>query len=213
MSQSQTQNYQPPTPVADAPPDATDKVYAHIIFEMAQGEGGKERLERLVDHCEQLQAFHSPELREFLRSRIIPVRDKERVLRKVFEGRIDPLLLRLFLLLNTKERLYRAGRVLTALIELFHERFGKVEVDVYTVEPLDQEQLQRVREALANSIRREIVLHPYQDKEMIGGIRLQLGDRLIDASIATQLRLIRERMMEEGSNAVMTRADRIIEEK
>jgi hypothetical protein len=47
---------------------------------------------------------------------------------------------------------------------------------------------------------------------MIGGLRLQIGDQLIDASIATRLRRLRDRLATSGSSEVRSRTDRIIDE-
>jgi hypothetical protein len=46
---------------------------------------------------------------------------------------------------------------------------------------------------------------------MIGGVKFRIGDRLIDGSVATQLRKVRERLAEHGAANLRAKADRAIE--
>ncbi|MBY0262069.1 MAG: F0F1 ATP synthase subunit delta, partial [Phycisphaerales bacterium] len=57
---------------------------------------------------------------------------------------------------------------------------------------------------------REPVLHPYTEPAMLGGIKLQVGDQLIDASVETQLRNIRSRLNQGGTSKVRAAATRLI---
>ncbi len=67
----------------------------------------------------------------------------------------------------------------------------------------------RIREALD----REPVLYGYTEPEMLGGIKLRIGDQLIDASVATRLRRLREHVLSGGSNALRAQLDRLISGK
>jgi F-type H+-transporting ATPase subunit delta len=202
-------------PLIETPPDAVDKVYALSLFELAETQGGRAGLEALASECEELANVirENRTLAEFFNSRIIPMRDKDRTIRAIFSGRVSDLLLRFLLVLNRKERVNRTLSILTACDQLMQERFGKVEVDLFTRFPLPAEQVESIRRRLQETLQREPIVHTYLDEEMIGGIKMQVGDKLIDASVATQLRRMRERLVEEGGATVRAKADRIIEEK
>lgn len=205
-------------PLIETPPDAVDKVYAQSLFELAEkqgGSGGSGALETLAGEAEDLANVirENRGLAEFLNSRIIPMKDKDRTLRAIFGGRVSDLMLRFLLVLNRKERLNRTLSILTACDQMMQERFGKVEVDLYTRFPLPPEQVERIRAKLQEALKREPIVHAYVDEGMIGGIRMQVGDKMIDASVASQLRRMRERLIEDGAAKVRSKADRIIEEK
>ena len=51
------------------------------------------------------------------------------------------------------------------------------------------------------------------DAAMLGGLKLQIGDQLIDASLATRLRRMRERLTGPGAAAVRGKITQIIEGK
>ncbi len=202
-------------PLIETPPDAVDKVYALSLFELAEKQGGVGALEELAGEAEELANIirEHRDLAEFLNSRIIPMRDKDRTLRTIFGGRVSDLMLRFLLVLNRKERLNRTLSILTACDQMMQERFGKVEVDLFTRFPLPADQVERIRAKLQEALKREPIVHAYIDDQMIGGIRMQVGDKLIDASISSQLRRMRERLVEDGAAKIRGRADRIIEEK
>ena len=87
----------------------------------------------------------------------------------------------------------------------------RVEVDVFTASPLDSAGLASVRERLAGSLKRDVVVHPYVDGSMIGGVKFRIGDQLVDASVATRLRKLRDRLSTEGASALRERLDRMFE--
>lgn len=47
---------------------------------------------------------------------------------------------------------------------------------------------------------------------MLGGVKLRIGDRLIDDSLATKLGRMRDRLGTEGQASLRVRADRAIED-
>ena len=51
---------------------------------------------------------------------------------------------------------------------------------------------------LKKSIGKDPVMHFYADPSMIGGLKLRIGDRLIDGSVAAQLRRMRSTLLDRG---------------
>lgn len=195
--------------------DALAEIYAKSLFELAMQDGGRERVESVAGELEEVLEVVRSDAKfvEFLRSAILPVRKREKSLIAIFKGRVSELLLRFLLVLNRKERLGHVGAIQTAFDAMVQEKFGRVEVDVFTSAPLDQAQLQHVADRLRKAMGREPVLHSYTDPTMIGGLKLQIGDQLIDASVATRLRRMRDRLTSEGGAQVRAKVDRIIDDR
>jgi len=197
------------------PPDAVDRVYAQSLFELIEEQGGREALESTsgeLDELAELTRQHR-ELGGLFDSRIIPVAKKDAAIRSIFgHGHISDMLLRFLLVLNRKERLNRFDPIATAFQEMVQEKFGRIEVDVWTRYLLSGEQLASIKSRLHEVLNREPIMHAYTDDQMIGGVRMQVGDQLIDASVATQLRRMRKRLIEDGSTAIRNRFDQAIEE-
>lgn len=198
----------------DTPPDAIDRAYAKGLFELADEKGGRALLEELAGEFDELVDLlrGNPKLEEFIASLIVPSKTKEVSLRKIFEGRIHQYVLNLMLLLNIKERDGRFVRVAAAFDELVQEKFGKVEVDVYTRLPIPEDQLSMIKSRLQAALQREPVMYAYTDDQMIGGVRIRVGDKLVDASFNNRLRLMQERLTEEGLASMRERASDAIDD-
>lgn len=200
-------------PLSECKPDALAFAYARALFDLVEAEGGRARVEETLGELEEIVELARSEsgFGEFLASRILPEGARAGSLRRVFEGRVSPATLRFLLVLNRKGRLAHLPAIVAAFDALAQERFGRVEVDLYTAAPIDAEQLREIRQRLARALGKDVVVHPYTDGSMIGGVRLRIGDRLIDGSIATRLRRLRERLTTEGLARLRVRMDRIIE--
>lgn len=196
----------------DTPPDAIDHTYAASLFGLAEDRGGRDLLESLAGEAQEIVDLlrDQPQLEEFIASRIIRSEAKQESLIRIFRGNIDELILDLLLVMNRKERGNRFVRALAAFDHMVEERFGRVEVDVYTRYPVPADQLDGIKRALQERLGREPIVYTYVDEAMIGGIRVRVGDRLLDASYATQLRKMREMLKDEGAAILRERADRAI---
>ena len=69
----------------------------------------------------------------------------------------------------------------------------RVRATVTSAKPMNDDELRRVREVLAEATRRTIVLEARADPGIVGGLIAQVGAREWDGSIRTQL----ERMKRE----------------
>lgn len=194
-------------PLFESPPEAVDKVYAKSLFELAEAEGGRDQLESLSAELEEFVELtrSEPKLSEFFSSRILGTEHRARSLQVMFEGRVSGLFYRFLQVLNRKERLSRLLSIVAAYEEMVQERFGRIEVNVYTREPLSGDHIESIRARLEVATGREPVIYPYTVPSMIGGVKMQIGDRLFDDSIQTSLRNMNELIKEDGAAVIRTR--------
>jgi F-type H+-transporting ATPase subunit delta len=194
--------------------DALAHVYAKSLYELAETAGGQVKIAEIGGELEQIceLARGDRALREFLASPIIDRAERAESLGRMFRDRITDLTLRFLLVLNHKGRLSHLESITAAYDSMVQEAQGRVEVDVFTAAPLGNKQLRLIGERVKAAISREPVLHAYTDETMIGGLRLRIGDQLIDGSVATRLRRMRETLMTDGAAAIRQRFSEIIEE-
>ena len=185
--------------------DAVARVYATSLLELAEAAGGDEKI---AETGEQLAAVveivHSdPQFAEFLRSPIVKRSSRGDSIRRMLDGQVSDLLLRFLLVLNDKGRLGRLADVSAAFEEILNERFGKVEVDVFTVDGrLDDAQVSLMAGKIRSKLGKEPVFHQYKDPSLIGGLVLRVGDQLIDGSVRGRLRGLRESLLGRGTAAI-----------
>lgn len=200
-------------PLTHSEPDALSRVYASALFELAMGQGGQAGIEHTLGELEELidLARTQPAFGEFLSSRIVPSDSRGASLKRILTGRVSDLTRNFMLTLNAKGRLASLPGIVAAFDEKVQVAFGRVEVDVYTASPISPEDLSAIRERLRATLGKDPIVHPYTDRAMIGGLKLQIGDQLIDASIATRLRKMRDRFDDHGLAKLRARADRMMD--
>lgn len=201
-------------PLTEAPPDALARVYADSLFQLAEKAGGQNEIESVLGELEDILEVARSDTRfsEFLSSQILPVEARGEALKRILSGRASRLAMNFLLVLNAKGRLGHLAPIVAALDQRVQEAFGRVEVDLYTASPIGGDELSAIRDRLRDKLRREPIVHPYVDADMIGGLKLQIGDQLIDASVAARLAKLRDRLAREGSAQIRARADRLYDE-
>ncbi|MEQ8769799.1 MAG: ATP synthase F1 subunit delta [Phycisphaerales bacterium] len=191
-------------PLVESKPDALARVYAASLFELAEADGGRPRAEEILGELEDILelARANPGFSEFLASRVLTSSKRGASLRSMLEGKCQDLTLRFLLLLNQKGRLGHLPAITAALDHTVQERFGRIEVDVFTATPIGSDEVTLVKNRLQAALGKEPIIHPYTDESMIGGIKVRVGDQLIDGSISTRLRQMKDRLTRNGGATV-----------
>lgn len=184
--------------------DALAMIYAKSLYELASDAGGQAKIMEVGEELESIcELAREHELfREFLRSPIVATQGRASSLRGIFSDRITDLTLRFLLVLNSKGRLSHLEPITQAYDQMIQESFGRVEVDLFTAVELTSEQLDTLQSNIKEAIGKEPVLHPYTDPDMLGGLKLLVGDQLIDGSVATRLARMRDELRRSGANAM-----------
>lgn len=195
--------------------DALAMTYARSLFQLAEEAGGRAKVEEIGDELEQLVELMRGNrgFRDLLASPIIDRARRRESLRAMFNGRITDLMLRFLMVLNDKGRLNKLEPFAAAFDHLVQEHFGRVEVDVITAAPIGAEAQRTVRERVQKALNREPVLHLYTDPKMIGGVKLRIGDQLIDGSVETQLRKMKAGLLRSGGWKLRGAGSRFIDER
>src|SRR3954469_22519559 len=98
-------------------------------------------------------------------------------------------------LLASKGKLAHLDQIADAYDDLLDEQLGKIEVDVTVAQKLTAEQLEQVRQKVSAALNKDAVVHQYVDESIIGGLVLRVQDKLIDASVKTQIHKLREQLL------------------
>jgi F-type H+-transporting ATPase subunit delta len=167
--------------------------YARALFSLALEEGGHERTGEELEAV--AQAIRSSgEARTLAESpAYTPAQRHALVSVLVQKLSLSPLVASFLSLLVDRHRLAEVPAVARSYGEMLDEKVGRVRATVVSAKPLADDDLQRVRETLAAVTRRTIVLDSRSDPKIVGGLVAQVGPKVWDGSIRTQLdRLRRE---------------------
>ncbi|MFD5543117.1 F0F1 ATP synthase subunit delta, partial [Streptomyces sp. NPDC127079] len=136
----------------------------------------------------------STELRAALTDRKATAAAKVELLHRLLGGRAKPITERLVTRLVTAPRGRSLEAGLEALSKLAAERRSRVVAVVTSAVPLSEPQKQRLGAALAKLYGRTMHLNLDVDPAVVGGIRVQVGDEVINGSIADRLEDAARRM-------------------
>jgi F-type H+-transporting ATPase subunit delta len=181
--------------------------YALALVDAAEKEGGVDpALDELAEiEADVLKRF--PRLAELLASSRVLRAEKDRILCAVFEGRASSLVLRFLRVLNRRGRLNILGSVLREARALWNRRNRRIPVQVRSAVPLDEAQLESLRQRLTRLVGGTPILTVATDASLIGGLVVQVGDHLYDASVKHRLAQLRQRLIEGKTHEIQSRRD------
>jgi F-type H+-transporting ATPase subunit delta len=181
--------------------------YADALIGAAEKEGAVDTLLEELSEIETgvLKAF--PKFAELLGSPRVSSAHKDQVLTEVFGKDASSLVLRFLRVLNRHERLGMLGVVAREARAIWDARNHRFPVHVRAAVPLDENQLQTLRDRLSALTGATPVLLVSTDPELIGGLVVQVGDQLYDASVKSRLAQLRQRLIEGKMHEIQSRRD------
>lgn len=133
------------------------------------------------------------ELARIFTSPVLSAEQKERVVSALLPDHVSDLMLRFVKLLIAKQRATLITNVLAAYRTLRDEQEGIVEVDVRSSHELDKGEHTALIEALESLTGASVRLNISVDESLLGGLVIQVGDRVYDGSVHHKLEALRSR--------------------
>ncbi|HHV55607.1 MAG TPA: ATP synthase F1 subunit delta [Firmicutes bacterium] len=172
------------------------KQYARALVEAARARGLLDRIE------EDLSLFRDtldlPEWSLFLTNPAVPLDQRYQTLERVFAPYLDPLTLSFLRVLLQHGRVRLLPEIADLYRQLARAARQEVEAALYSARPLGADELDLVRGRLEMFTGRRVRLRPVVDASLLGGIRVQIEDLIIDGSLRARLRQLEERMLQAG---------------
>lgn len=136
----------------------------------------------------------TPELKGLLARPDLDPQRKLAALRLALGERFSGLMLALLAALVRRQRGRYLAQVAEAFEELADEAAGVVRAETESATPLTPEQQERLIRALAHISGRRVLLSLRVNPELLAGVRVKVGDRLIDGSGAGRLARMRQEL-------------------
>ncbi len=167
--------------------------YAKALFDLAVEEKQLESFGKELAGIYDILLNH-PDLEKLLYHPRILEDDKKDMMKKILESVVSPLVLNFILLVIDKGR----ESILKEIIEHFQylEREARniMEVQVFTAFKLTSDNQKKLISKLGGLTNKVIELKETIDPSLIGGIKLRIGDQIIDGSIQRHMELIKENL-------------------
>lgn len=107
----------------------------------------------------------------------------------------SPILHKFFAVVAQAARLALFHEIVNAFHELVDERMGVLEARIASAQPLTDHQTARLEASLAHRTGKRIRLRWHLEPALLGGLKVQLGSTVYDASFSGRLRLLKQRLL------------------
>ena len=176
------------------PRAASARRYAQAVFELALENG---ELEKWFDDLTLLSdSVSNQEFLDFLSQPRVTSEEKIRVVRDALGDLVEPLALNLMSLLATKNIAHILPGITDRYQELLDAQQGIELAEAVTAIPLDDDEQRRITEMLSAMSGRDVRLTTRVDAEILGGMIIRIGDRVMDGSTRSRLRAMRRELAE-----------------
>lgn len=162
---------------------AAARIYADALFGVAVDAGSPEQVGAELRVVRDALAGLAPDVRTFFEMPQLRREDKWEIVTTAFGDKLGRPVLGLLHVLVDKRREVLLDGIVTTYDELLDTREGRVQANVVSARPLEPELVDALRAAIENQTQQHVVLHQRVDPTMIGGIRVSLGDLVVDGTL------------------------------
>jgi F-type H+-transporting ATPase subunit delta len=136
------------------------------------------RFARLVDG--------NPDLRNALTDRSVPLAHRQELVGSLLAGKASDVTIALAKrAVGARERTF--GQTIEGYVTLAAAQKNRMVATVRVAKPLTEEQRERLRRTLRSQIGRDVTIQEVVDEHVLGGVRVELGDEVLEGTVAGRL--------------------------
>ncbi len=168
--------------------------YAHALLNVVNKE--QMPLEDAKTEAASLKKLliHEPRLFIFLTGPHFREEEKEKFVETVFKGKLEDIFYRFLLLILRRDRVDHLHEILDEFYDMVEEAQGLTMGTVTTALSLSEEEQNNFRDKLEHYCNVKFDLTFKVDPKLIGGVKVQYKDKLMDTTISTFLDELRQRL-------------------
>ena len=166
----------------------TSERYSRALFEVSKETNELDKVENNIKKFQDLINENS-EIKSFIKDPTQSINQQNIVITLIAKHLgFSKNLTNFFLLLIEKRRIFFVKKIFDSFLRLCSRKRGEIKASIISSKDLSQSELENLNQDLSKSIGSIIKLDYKVDKELIGGLKLQLGSIMIDTSIKNKLK-------------------------
>ncbi len=174
----------------------TSERYSRALYEVAKESGETDKIESDIKIFKQILVDNS-ELKNFIHNPTQIIENQNKVINLITkELKFSKNLNNFLLLLIEKRRIFFVMKIIDSFLKLCMQKKGELKASLISSKELSKAELEDISNDLSQSMGSTIKFDYKVDKELIGGLKLQLGSYMIDTSIKNKLKKFEQRMLE-----------------
>ena len=176
--------------------NSTSKSYALALYELAKENSELNKVEDGINGIKQL-LNESSDFEEMILNPTVTKEEKSKVIIKIVDQYNFCQSLKKFLgFLAFKNRLFFLRQIIDSFLNLVSRGKGELKAKLLSSKELSKEELEKIQNELSKDFKSTIRIDYKHDPNLIGGLIIQVGSVMVDASIKTKLKELQKNMIE-----------------
>ena len=174
----------------------TSERYSRALFEVCKESNELEKIESDVNKF-LLILNSSSDVENFIKNPTQNLDQNSSVVNLLSEKlKFSKNLKNFLLLLIEKRRIFFVKKILESFIKLCSKKRGEIKASLISSKDLSKSELETISQDLTKAMGSSLNFDYKVDKELIGGLKLQLGSFMIDTSIKNKLKNYKKALIE-----------------
>lgn len=169
------------------------KRYAVALFELVQEKDTVAQAEKDIALVQEI--FRNEQLNDFLANPKVTIDQKKAVIGEQLSSNVSQEILNTIFLMIDRKRGDSIAEMANQFLALVLEEQNVAEAVIYSVAPLNEEQQQSVSSIIAKKVGKDqLRLKNVIQPELIGGIRIRVGNQIFDGSVSRKLQSLKREL-------------------
>ncbi len=175
----------------------TSERYSRALFEVSKESNELDKVEKDIKDF-QILLNESSVIQNFIKNPTQSINQQVKVVNLISEKlKFSKNLNNFLLLLIEKRRIFFLKKIFESFLKLCLKKRGEIKASLISSKELSQPELDKINKDLSESMGAILKFDYKVDKELIGGLKLQLGSYMIDTSIKNKLKKYEQAMIED----------------
>lgn len=175
--------------------DKVAKRYAASFFQAIENHKDFEKIssqiESLINLITENRNFYL-----FLKSPAIRKEKKIKILKELFEDRLNKILLDFLIIITQNNREHDLVNIIKEFLNLRDKKYNIIRVKIYSAVKLGDKEKKLILKELEKFSNKKVIPEFFVDSELIGGLKIFFDDYVLDGSVKRQLELLESKLNE-----------------
>ena len=171
------------------------KKYSQALYKVAVKEDDINQISNRLHNIKSILKS-VPELNQLLITRRVQMEDKMIMLKNILGDIISDIEMDLMVLLMENGHMMLFGEVIKRFDYLLDKNSQVIKIRITSSARLSDDEVQQISSKIENKIQKKVDVKIETDTSIIGGIKLRVGNTLIDGSISSRLQKMRDTLIQ-----------------
>ena len=174
----------------------TSERYSRALFEISQESNELNKIENDIQNFKLIYDTNL-DVRNFIKDPSQMIAEQNKLVNLISDKQnFSKNVQKFLLLLIEKRRIFFVNKIIESFLRLCSQKRGEIKASLISSKELSQTELNDISTDLSKSMGSTLKFDYKVDKELIGGLKLQLGSIMIDTSIRNKLKKYEKAMLE-----------------